>query len=100
LNREPLDLAVVLEEVLSSVGPACATKGIDLSTSVDLPGPVDADRIRLKQTLYNLLNNAFKFTPEGGRILVDVKARDGLAHVVVRDTGIGIPQEEQRVHFR
>jgi len=99
LQRERLDLADVLQEALSSIGPACATKGIDLTTSVDLPGPLNADRIRLKQILYNLLSNALKFTPEGGRIWVEVKAIEGLAHITVSDSGIGIPQLEHEAVF-
>ena len=99
LTRVPLDLGVVLDDTLSSIRPACASKGIDLRSRVELTAPVNADRLRLKQILYNLLSNAVKFTPGGGAILVDVRELDGFAQVMVSDTGIGIPAEEHTSVF-
>jgi CheY-like chemotaxis protein/anti-sigma regulatory factor (Ser/Thr protein kinase) len=61
-----------------------------------LPGPelvVEADLTRLSQVIANLLNNAAKYTPAGGRILLAAQADDGLARVTVEDNGLGIPPE-------
>ena len=52
-----------------------------------------ADRDRLRQVMWNLLTNAIKFTPSGGRIQIQVYAESSSAHVVVRDTGIGVSAE-------
>jgi signal transduction histidine kinase len=56
---------------------------------------VSADRARLFQLLDNLLSNALKFTPEGGRVDVLLSAENGHAVLEVADSGIGIPQAEQ-----
>jgi CheY-like chemotaxis protein len=58
-----------------------------------------ADRIRFKQILFNLLNNAVKFTPDSGKIWVEAAERRGRLTVSVSDTGLGIPAEEQEAIF-
>jgi len=66
------------------------------SLSIELPPQpltVHADGFRIAQALSNLINNAAKYTPEGGRITVALAAEDGGARVSVRDNGIGMPQE-------
>jgi signal transduction histidine kinase len=60
---------------------------------------VEADRQKLHLVLANLLSNAVKFTPEGGRIQVEVETRENEVWVSVRDTGIGIPPREQERIF-
>jgi signal transduction histidine kinase len=60
---------------------------------------VDADRQKLRLVLANLLSNAIKFTPDGGRIRVEVETKGNEAWVSVRDTGIGIPPREQERIF-
>ncbi len=55
---------------------------------------VNADAVRLTQVLSNLLSNATKYTPQGGRIGIEVERQDGHAVVSVSDTGIGIPPQE------
>jgi len=62
----------------------------------DVPGRglmLDADPVRLSQVLANLLNNAAKYTPEGGHIWLTAEKRDGESVIRVRDTGMGIPPE-------
>ena len=58
----------------------------------DLPA-VDADRERVHQVLYNLLDNAVRFTPSGGAVTVSAHRHDGSVEVQVADTGVGIPPE-------
>ena len=53
----------------------------------------------MKQVLLNLLSNALKFTPEGGKVDVRARARDGEAEVSVSDTGVGISPEDQQTVF-
>ena len=60
---------------------------------------VRADERKVKQVLLNLLSNAMKFTPEGGRIDVRAAVRDGLAEISVTDTGVGIAPEDQETVF-
>jgi two-component system phosphate regulon sensor histidine kinase PhoR len=77
------------------VGEAMRTKRQTFSLEIpaDLPA-VLADRDRLAQVLINLLDNASKFTPEGGRITVSAGTGNGQVRIAVRDTGVGIPSDQ------
>jgi two-component system phosphate regulon sensor histidine kinase PhoR len=95
LEVEPTDLREALEPVLAIMRPRAEAKGITLSLDVapDLP-PVRADRDRLSQVLINLVDNAVKFTAEGGRVSVTAAALDKMVEVAVADTGAGIPSTD------
>ncbi len=99
LRREVFDVAAALEETVSSVRQQAAAKSIGLELKPSVPATIFADRLRIKQVLLNLLSNALKFTPEGGRILVEAVSRDGRLEVSVSDTGIGIPKDRQEAIF-
>jgi signal transduction histidine kinase len=58
-------------------------------------GEMEADLRRVRQILLNLLTNALKFTPAGGQVTVTARTADGIVELAVRDTGIGIPLEDQ-----
>ena len=74
--------------------------GITLALEVDPSlGMFRGDERKVKQVLLNLLSNALKFTPEGGRIEVRAVMRDGGAEVSVTDTGVGIAPEDQTAVF-
>jgi signal transduction histidine kinase/ActR/RegA family two-component response regulator len=94
LHKEPTDLAAVVDRAVETTRPAIDTHGQELSVTLS-PEPlwVEADLIRLAQVLANLLNNAAKFTPEGGRICLTAQRENGEAVISVRDTGMGIPAE-------
>ncbi len=85
--------------MLSSVQAQGSAKSIQLTTSVSVPAALDADRVRFKQVLYNLLSNALKFTPQGGKIDVNTRVLEGFLEVAVTDTGIGIAKEEHASVF-
>jgi signal transduction histidine kinase len=92
-----LPLAETVAAVLPMVEPQLAAKGI--ACTVELPPDlaVRADRDKLQQVLINLLTNAVKFTPAGGRVAVDSARRGdapGVVFLRVRDTGIGVPPEK------
>jgi PAS domain S-box-containing protein len=95
-HAEPVEPAEILTEVISILRTPAAAKRIFIETSVEPTLPrVVIDPSRLKQVLYNYLSNALKFTPDGGRIKVRVRA-DGEDHfrVEVEDTGIGIHESQ------
>jgi PAS domain S-box-containing protein len=91
LKLEPTDLRMVLEAALDAVRPAAATKGLELQTGIEQPVPPtlgDADR--LQQVVWNLLTNAIRFTPKGGRVTARLSVHEGRVLIQVVDEGIGI----------
>ncbi|HXR35759.1 MAG TPA: protoglobin domain-containing protein [Candidatus Binataceae bacterium] len=94
-NPEPVDLAELVREAQQAVGVSVASKHIDLRTAIAarLPAPF-LDRARLKQVLFNYLSNAVKFTAEGGRVALRLRADGEQLVVEVEDTGIGIRAED------
>ncbi len=95
------DLREVVEAALTTLGPLIGQKHLDVSTTLDPSLTViRADKIRLKQILYNLLSNAAKFTPEGGQIRVEVHQVSGDVELAVVDTGPGIAAEDQAKLFQ
>jgi two-component system phosphate regulon sensor histidine kinase PhoR len=93
LRLAPTGLDEVIESVLAIIGPKSASGRVTLGAELPagLP-PVLADRDRLAQILINLVDNAVKYTPEGGRVTVRAReAGTGRVEIAVIDTGIGIP---------
>jgi signal transduction histidine kinase len=93
LTMEPVRLEPLVRQVAREIevarGPAVAFRN---EVDADLP-PVRADRERLHQVLFNLLDNAFRFTPAGGTVTVWASRVDGSCEIIVDDTGPGIPED-------
>jgi signal transduction histidine kinase/DNA-binding response OmpR family regulator len=98
LHGEDFNLAQLLPEVLSIVRPLAMNKGVRLEHD-DLDLWVHADRLRIKQVLFNLVNNAIKFTPADGEVRIAGVERDQFVEISVSDTGIGIRPEHQAAIF-
>jgi signal transduction histidine kinase len=94
LRPERLALRPLVDELFSEIAVAMSGRRIQLGNQVptDLPS-VLADRERLHQVLFNLVDNAVRFTPDGGTVTVSARPEDGSVHVAVADTGSGIPPE-------
>jgi signal transduction histidine kinase len=94
LVREPIPLATVVEGALDAVRPQAAERGVQLETTLPREDVIIVgDHQRLQQVVWNLLWNAIKFTPEGGRVRLRMYQRDDRAEVEVEDTGVGIAPE-------
>jgi len=93
LEVRPLELASTIAAALDTVRPSADAKGVVLVSSLEPAGmPVSGDPDRLQQVVWNLLANAIKFTPRGGRVELRLRRANTHAEVVVEDTGPGIPR--------
>jgi len=94
IAREPVDPGAVVRAALEVVELAAQAKGITLVSTIAAPlPPILGDPVRLQQVAWNLLGNAVKFTPKGGRVAVSVERADGGARIRVSDDGVGISAE-------
>ena len=100
LQIEPALLQDVVEAVSNTMRSLAVKKSIDLRVESDESlAPFPMDGARIKQVLLNLVGNAIKFTPEGGRVWVRAGSEDGAVRVEVADTGPGIALEDQERIF-
>jgi len=99
LHVVPAALSEVFEVVQSTLRPLAAKKAIEFQVApADGITPFPMDAARIKQVLVNLVGNAIKFTPEGGRVWVRATADNGTVQVEVGDTGPGIaPEDHERI---
>jgi signal transduction histidine kinase len=95
LDLLPVDVVELAMNAVEAQRPAAAEKGVVVEVVSDHPPIVRADRIRLTQVLDNLVSNAVKFTNDGGSVRVRVGGNGDAVELVVVDTGVGIPAEEQ-----
>ena len=95
LDVGALDLATVASESVETARPQAEAKDIVLTLATGPVPPLAGDRARVAQLLDNLVSNAIKFTPEGGRVDVRLRTLRKRAVIEVRDTGIGIPADER-----
>src|SRR5437870_8058408 len=100
LELSDFHLPGAIENALILVRERASRRGIKLGSTIDERlGMISGDERKVKQVLLNLLSNALKFTPEGGRIDVGARLDDGVAAVSVADTGIGIAPADQEAVF-
>jgi len=100
LKFESIPIHDAIEDSLTTITPLAATRGVILepATIVAVPN-VRADRVRLRQILYNLISNAVKFTDPGGRVRVRARRDEDRVSIAVMDTGIGIaPRDLARLY--
>src|SRR5262249_884228 len=100
LEVTDFDLPSAIDNALILVRERASRRGIRLGQTIDDGvGIIRGDERKVKQVLLNLLSNALKFTPEGGRIDVRAAMNDGMAETSVADTGVGIAPEDQEAIF-
>ncbi len=91
LSVQPIDLGSIIIAAVDGLRPAAEAKEMRLQLQLDSPaGQVSGDPDRLQQVAWNLISNAIKFTPKGGRVLVRLERVESLVELIVSDTGQGI----------
>jgi len=100
LELADFSLPAAIDNALTLVRERASRHGIRLGSAIDdRVGMIRGDERKVKQVLLNLLSNALKFTPEGGRIDVRAAMNDRMAEISVADTGVGIAPEDQEAIF-
>jgi len=99
LQLAPVDLGELAARAAEAARPSAREKQVDLQVHANGPPVVLGDAKRLTQVLDNLVSNAVKFTPEGGAVTITVGQNGAGARLVVADTGIGVPKDEQKQVF-
>ena len=95
--REPVDLSELVASVVELYAPVSEERGIQLESSVAAGAEVLGSRQLLAQALANLLDNAIKFTPDGGHIRVVLRGSGSEPEVIVEDSGPGIPADKREI---
>ena len=94
LDVQPVELPVIVDNAVSTIQPAAEAKNVRVQTTIDPNvGTVSGDPDRLQQVVWNLVSNAVKFTPKGGRIQVRLERVNSHVEITVSDTGVGISSE-------
>ncbi len=100
LRKQPLDLSEMARQVIDANARLIKGKGHELALRLaETSVMVEGDPTRLSQVVANLLDNAVKFTPPGGRIEIETQRADRLGMLIVRDTGVGVPPEKRATIF-
>ena len=95
MHVESVDFSALAEETLRLLMPTAEQRDQQLLSRIEPGCVLPADRSKLSQIVYNLTENALKYTPDGGRIAVSLTTGGGQAILTVEDNGVGIPKEDQ-----
>lgn len=100
LNLEKFNLAESFDETETLMQPMAKKKSIGIETNIEPEDmKINADRVKIKQIMYNLISNAIKFTPENGNVWINANHIENKVHISVSDNGIGIPKPNQKNIF-
>ena len=96
LQVESIPVLDILERVTGSLQMHAKQKNISLGVEIpkDMPHAIEADQSLLQQAIYNLVENAIKYTPEGGEVMIELQTSPSALTFAVQDSGIGIPKSD------
>lgn len=96
ISKEVTDINENIEKVLARLQPLAFEKGIGLEARLEPMFSIEADTTLIQEVIHNLVENAIKYTPDGGRVTIVSEEKDDNVVVVVEDTGPGIAPEDQK----
>ncbi len=99
IRKKPIDLSQLLEDIVELYGPLAEDKGQIFEAHIPSKLMIDGDRQLLAQALSNLLDNAVKYVPEGGKITLTAEIKNDKAEIQLDDSGPGIPQDMRKKVF-
>ncbi|MBI4796064.1 MAG: heavy metal sensor histidine kinase [Deltaproteobacteria bacterium] len=99
LDLKPLELHELLEEVGAQMRLLAENQAVSLDYGAMEPASIQGDREHFKRLLLNLIDNAIKYTPAGGRVTLSLRCDGKFAHLGISDTGMGLTQDEQKQIF-
>lgn len=98
INKDVLDINEQIEKVVSRLAPLAQEKRIVLRQNLEPMFSIEADPTLIQEVILNLVENAIKYTPPEGEVVITSQERDDNVHVIVEDTGVGIaPEDRERV---
>ena len=100
LHPEAVELGAVVADAVAALAPLAGRSRVEVAVTAPAPMVVEADPFRVAQVVTNVMTNALRHTPPGGRVDVDVAERGGAAAVTVSDTGPGIAGDPDRIFDR
>jgi signal transduction histidine kinase len=92
-SRESLDLSILVRDVAETMRPIAEGRGQQLSVSANGAAITHGDPVRLRHVIYNLVDNAIKYTPANGKVELAIQTLSDTVRLSVQDTGVGIGQE-------
>jgi len=100
ISNKKTDLVLIVESEISELSEIAKARGIKVIYEKPENFPtVMLDETKIRQVVMNFLDNAMYYTPRGGRVTVELKATDNLIEYTVTDTGLGVPQTDQKNLF-
>ncbi len=100
MDHKPVNLGQLVEDVYGRAQVLAEARNVQLNLEKSVPIVIQGDYERLRRLLLNLVDNGIKYTPTGGCVTLSVQLEDENACLIVSDTGIGIPPEEQKSVFQ
>jgi signal transduction histidine kinase len=100
LDKSATELTPIIKETVKMVSPNARKKGISMVVELEDLGELMVDKRAIRQVILNLVSNAIKFTDSGGEVVISCTRFEDEAHILVRDTGTGISDDDQELIFR
>jgi heavy metal sensor kinase len=94
MNFASVNLSKMVQDIAEDASILSEIKGVDVKCDIEANLYIEADQPRLHQAVLNIVDNAIKYTPEGGKISIELKNGGSFANIIVSDTGMGIPAEQ------